>query len=460
LQACSSINSNYQVGAAIWATVSQAMQEFIDHPSDAKMLAVQKMMSSYVRASTNIYISAYDFVPLYGYVYATAASYASASVFAYAALTSASAVEAEGAAEAAEAAKQSVEKFLTASTAKGWWNTFYKVQDNMDLFVVATRKTTEFAHAVAAFKATQETLTGISVTEGENSSGITGIKALPDRFYGIAIENREENTSSEEQVNISNWIEHLKRERDLIDRSKPTLGQINKIIALIRNNRHLSKLAYADEVQGVDGAEKLSVQELLDASSTDATKQFAAEVEYQVVGRPRDRLRRAELEQPEGRAERERASQFGKKSNDVGSKMLQSMQDCIDHPSVARMLAAQEAIFTYVYPAVSAATSAYTSLVTCSPFCSNKPLAYISTFASAFASASAYASIAASTSTSVTEAEEAAEAAEQIAVASAAVATSVKYTETMQEDINWFVSATRKAAEFARAAAILRAVIN
>ena len=43
--------------------------------------------------------------------------------------------------------------------------------------------------------------------------------------------------------------------------------------------RLLSKFASADEVQGVDGAEKLSVQKLLDASSTGATKQFAAEVE-------------------------------------------------------------------------------------------------------------------------------------------------------------------------------------
>ena len=40
-----------------------------------------------------------------------------------------------------------------------------------------------------------------------------------------------------------------------------------------------SKLADADEVQEVGGAQKLSVQELLDASSPDATKQFAAEVE-------------------------------------------------------------------------------------------------------------------------------------------------------------------------------------
>ncbi|HLB33482.1 MAG: hypothetical protein A3F67_00340 [Verrucomicrobia bacterium RIFCSPHIGHO2_12_FULL_41_10] len=44
--------------------------------------------------------------------------------------------------------------------------------------------------------------------------------------------------------------------------------------------RTFSKLATADEVQGVDGAEKLSVQKLLDTSSTGATKQFAAEVEF------------------------------------------------------------------------------------------------------------------------------------------------------------------------------------
>ncbi|HLB34783.1 MAG: hypothetical protein A3F67_07905 [Verrucomicrobia bacterium RIFCSPHIGHO2_12_FULL_41_10] len=45
-------------------------------------------------------------------------------------------------------------------------------------------------------------------------------------------------------------------------------------------NRLFLKLAYADEVRGVNGAQKLSVQELLDTSSTGATKQFAAEVEF------------------------------------------------------------------------------------------------------------------------------------------------------------------------------------
>src|SRR3990167_7568511 len=52
------------------------------------------------------------------------------------------------------------------------------------------------------------------------------------------------------------------------------------ICSFSTQNRLLSKLADADEVQGVDGAQKLSVQELLDASSTGATQQFAAEVEF------------------------------------------------------------------------------------------------------------------------------------------------------------------------------------
>ncbi|HLB33293.1 MAG TPA: hypothetical protein VJK54_03555 [Chthoniobacterales bacterium] len=59
-------------------------------------------------------------------------------------------------------------------------------------------------------------------------------------------------------------------------KSKEALEKADQIQA----GRLLSKLAYADEVQGVDGAQKLSVQELLDASSTGATKQFAAEIEF------------------------------------------------------------------------------------------------------------------------------------------------------------------------------------
>ena len=45
-------------------------------------------------------------------------------------------------------------------------------------------------------------------------------------------------------------------------------------------NRLLSKLTYADEVQDVSGAEQLSVQEVLEGASTGTTKQFAKEVEF------------------------------------------------------------------------------------------------------------------------------------------------------------------------------------
>ena len=45
-------------------------------------------------------------------------------------------------------------------------------------------------------------------------------------------------------------------------------------------NRPLSKLADGDEVQGVDGAQRLSVQEVLDGSSTGATQRFASAVEF------------------------------------------------------------------------------------------------------------------------------------------------------------------------------------
>src|SRR3990167_5958786 len=49
---------------------------------------------------------------------------------------------------------------------------------------------------------------------------------------------------------------------------------------LIKENRLLSKLADADEVQGADGAQKLSVYNILDTPSTSATPQFAASVEF------------------------------------------------------------------------------------------------------------------------------------------------------------------------------------
>ncbi|HLB34921.1 MAG TPA: hypothetical protein VJK54_11905, partial [Chthoniobacterales bacterium] len=120
-------------------------------------------------------------------------------------------------------------------------------------------------------------------------------------------------------------------------------------------NRLLSELAYFDEVQGVDGAQNLSVQTSSMVRAPERRSNSLKEVEYQVVGRPRDRLlqveawnsqyfqgrprdrllqveawnsqyfqgrprdrlRRIKFEQPERQAERERASQFGKESSEL-----------------------------------------------------------------------------------------------------------------------------------------------
>ena len=60
-------------------------------------------------------------------------------------------------------------------------------------------------------------------------------------------------------------------------------GVIAITLALEKKNsevRRLSKLAGADEVQEVDGAQQLSVHEVLEGASTGATQQFAPPVEF------------------------------------------------------------------------------------------------------------------------------------------------------------------------------------
>ena len=116
----------------------------------------------------------------------------------------------------------------------------------------------------------------------------------------------QEKVTSEESKKESSNAKELqeKVEKTSTDFSQPITAGV------------LSKLASADEVQGVDGAQKLSVQTSSMLRAPERRSNSLAEVEYQVVGRPRDRLRRAELEQPEGRAERERASQFRKNSTE------------------------------------------------------------------------------------------------------------------------------------------------
>ncbi len=77
----------------------------------------------------------------------------------------------------------------------------------------------------------------------------------------------------------SNLIEH---DSLSVDKRKHQAGwrvYEARVIDLAMNKRLLSKLASADEVPGVDGAQQLSVHNVLDGASIEATPQFAAEVE-------------------------------------------------------------------------------------------------------------------------------------------------------------------------------------
>ncbi|HLB34798.1 MAG TPA: hypothetical protein VJK54_11275 [Chthoniobacterales bacterium] len=86
-----------------------------------------------------------------------------------------------------------------------------------------------------------------------------------------------ETSEKEQEAVIAKDLTWLIREGYIINYALRGFEVVRK--PKIKNDRPLLKIASADEVQGVDGAEKLSVQKLLDASSTGATKQFIAEVE-------------------------------------------------------------------------------------------------------------------------------------------------------------------------------------
>ena len=61
---------------------------------------------------------------------------------------------------------------------------------------------------------------------------------------------------------------------------QPTAVANNELAPSNESNRLLSKLASADEVQGVHEAQKSEHIDIGDASSTGATQQFVAEVEF------------------------------------------------------------------------------------------------------------------------------------------------------------------------------------
>ncbi|HLB32770.1 MAG: hypothetical protein A3F67_09945 [Verrucomicrobia bacterium RIFCSPHIGHO2_12_FULL_41_10] len=82
--------------------------------------------------------------------------------------------------------------------------------------------------------------------------------------------------------NIATELSFLSNQQlsDLLDQAEPFHTGVGGTSVLLRLNRVLSKLAYADEVQGASEHRPQNVYGIPEESSTEATKQFAAEVEF------------------------------------------------------------------------------------------------------------------------------------------------------------------------------------
>ncbi|MFI0347563.1 MAG: UvrD-helicase domain-containing protein [Chthoniobacterales bacterium] len=86
----------------------------------------------------------------------------------------------------------------------------------------------------------------------------------------------------------SDWsiLHHFTRQLSFVDKAaallepQRSLSRMRPLDVVIPDNRLLSKLASADEVQGAYGAQKPEHSGICDASSTGATQQFAAEGEF------------------------------------------------------------------------------------------------------------------------------------------------------------------------------------
>ncbi|HLB32716.1 MAG TPA: hypothetical protein VJK54_00615 [Chthoniobacterales bacterium] len=171
----------------VWPTVSQAMKAFIEHPSEARMLAVRESAyayayasvyasvyayiyssyyayasayayayaysSAYAYASVSVPASAYDSVSFseYDSAYASAYAYASASAYAYAYASAAEALQiASVADDVADDTKGFVE-ILRKKPAVNW-----NAQGTINFSIRVTRETADFARAVAKYKTEQE----------------------------------------------------------------------------------------------------------------------------------------------------------------------------------------------------------------------------------------------------------------------------------------------------------------
>ncbi|HLB33131.1 MAG TPA: hypothetical protein VJK54_02735 [Chthoniobacterales bacterium] len=182
----------------VWPFVSQAMKAFIEHPSEARMLAVRENASAcacacacaysyisayayatasdYATASASIYASATATAYAYAYAYADASAsacssssvYAYAFVYAYAscsvsasasayayASVSASASEALEIASAADGVADDIK--VLAEMSKKTFQPPGDHQVTMNFSISAIRETADFARAVAKYKIEQET---------------------------------------------------------------------------------------------------------------------------------------------------------------------------------------------------------------------------------------------------------------------------------------------------------------
>lgn len=167
-----------------WPTVSTAMKTFIDHPNMDHMFAVREAVSASATASACAYLHAsfyaYDSCSPYTYMYAS--SYISASSSAFA---SAYAADGTSAAKVAEASTEALNTAIDWANKYGVYDATQEnnySEENIDwalaTSVRAMREATEFAHAMAIFKAEQETLEGKPMTEWGIPAHIAEIKTL------------------------------------------------------------------------------------------------------------------------------------------------------------------------------------------------------------------------------------------------------------------------------------------
>ncbi|HLB33469.1 MAG: hypothetical protein A3F67_05050 [Verrucomicrobia bacterium RIFCSPHIGHO2_12_FULL_41_10] len=189
----------------IWPTASQAMKEFIDQPTEARLLAareaaiVASTAYAYAYATASATITACSSVGAFDYASVTAHAIATATETAAAAATvSTTAAEAEEGAVALEAsveasknaaalAKVGATRELAGASPAAALVRKQGIaieQESIDWSVGATHEVAKFARAVVAFKREQEVQAGKPVKGWEKSVQIAEVEALAARPCG------------------------------------------------------------------------------------------------------------------------------------------------------------------------------------------------------------------------------------------------------------------------------------